>query len=128
MSPEQSSNLPPDQMTAKSGAVNSLTIGPFDYPRYNNWAFQPILNQHFNRLRARLLNLAETSTRDKQQAEAMKGLIKDFVNEAFFPCMREIEDFCREKGVISKGEGQCGPEDRLTAQSLKDILYEPTES
>ena len=114
-----------ENITSDTGAAPSTTIRPIDYPRYNNWAFQPILNQHFNKLLARLLNLAETSTRDKQQAEAMKGLIKDFVNEAYYPCIREIEDFCREKGIISKLEGQSGPQDRLTAQSLKDILFEP---
>jgi len=107
------------------GTVN-LTGGALEYPRYNNWAFQPILNQHFNRLRARLLNLAETSTRDKQQAEAMKGLIKDFVNEAYYPACRDLESFLRDKKVISEGEGlEQGSQDRLTAQSLKDILYEP---
>ena len=97
-----------------------------NYPRYNNWAFQPILNQHFNRLRARMLNLAETSTRDKQQSEAMKGLMKDFINEAYFAACRDILDFLRDKKVIAEGEDQCGgPDDRLTAKSLKDILYEP---
>ncbi len=94
--------------------------------RYNNWAFQPILHQHFNRLRARLLNLAETSTRDKTQAEAMKGLVKDFVNTAYYDSIRDVEDFLRDKKVISEPEGQCGaPDAQLTAQSLKDILYEP---
>lgn len=100
-------------------------LSPLAPSAYNNWAFEPILNQHFNRLRARLLNLAETSTRDRQQSDAMKGLIKDFVNEAYYPACRDIEAFCRDKGIISAGEGQCGPENRLTAQSLKDILYEP---
>ena len=112
-----------------------ISSGSFTFPadskgvpsRYNNWAFQPILNQHFNRLRARLLNLAETSTRDKQQAEAMKGLVKDFVNEAYFAAIREIEDFCRDKG-IDLGTVCVAPNcDTLRAQSLKDILYEPTE-
>jgi len=107
-------------------AIPIVGTTPEDFPRYNNWAFQPILNQHFNRLRARLLNLAETSTRDRQQSEAMKGLIKDFVNEAYFPACREIEAFLRDKKVISEGEDQCGgPNDRLTAKSLADILYEP---
>lgn len=57
----------------------------------------------------------------------MKGLIKDFVNEAFYPALRDIEAFLRDKGVISLGEGQCNAENRLTARSLKDILYEPEE-
>lgn len=100
-------------------------LSPLPPSAYNNWAFEPILNQHFNRLRARLLNLAETSTRDRQQSDAMKGLIKDFVNEAYYAARHDIESFCRDKGIISPGEGQSGPENRLTAQSLKDILYEP---
>lgn len=102
-----------------------LATSPLSDHQYSRWAFQVILNQHFNKLRARLLNLAETSTRDKQQANAMKGLIKDFVNEAFYPCMREMEGFLRDYKVIDPLDGQCGATDHLSAQSLDDILYEP---
>lgn len=95
-------------------------------PVYNNWAFENILHQHFNRLRARLLNLAETSTRDRQQSDAMKGLIKDFCNEAYFPARREMEGFLRDKDVIRFGDPELREDrNRLNAQSLKDILYEP---
>jgi hypothetical protein len=125
---EQSSNLPPSEMTAHSVKTEGICI-PLNYPQYNDWAFQPILHQHFNRLRARLLNLAETSTRDKQQAEAMKGLIKDFINEAYYPSLGAIEDFCRDKGLIKpedrSNEGPTSQGDFLTADSLADILYEP---
>lgn len=93
---------------------------------YNNWAFEPILHQHFNRLRARLMNLAESSTRDRQQSDAMKGLMKDFVNEAYFPALRDIQAFLRDKGVIPEGEDQESANGgRLTAKSLNDILHEP---
>lgn len=54
-------------------------------PGNNEFVFGELLKVvecGLNRLRARLLNLAETSTRDKQQAEAMKGLMKDFCNLA----------------------------------------------
>ena len=72
------------------------------------------------------MNLAESSTRDRQQSDAMKGLMKDFINEAFYPALRDIESFLRDKGVIPQGEGQCRePGIFLTARSLKDILYEP---
>lgn len=59
----------------------------------------------------------------------MKGLIKDFVNEAFFPARREIEFFLRDKDVIRPDEPELRHElnSRLNAQSLKDILYEPDE-
>lgn len=104
---------------------NQSVVAPSEY---NNWAFENILHHHFNQLRARLLNLAETSTRDRQQSDAMKGLIKDFCNEAFYPCRREIESFLRDKNVLSDGEDQCrGDSGRLNAQSLKDILYEPEQ-
>lgn len=93
---------------------------------FNNWAHEPILHQHFDRLRARLLNLAETSTRDKQQAEAMKGLMKDFLNAAFYDSVRDIECFLRDMKVISEGEGKTQPAP-LRSKSLDDILYEPKD-
>lgn len=95
-------------------------------PSCNDWAFEPILHNHFNKLRARLMNLAEASTRDKQQSDAIKGLMKDFVNEAYYPALRDIEGFLREKGVIPEGINQCGnPAIVLTAKSISDYLYEP---
>lgn len=105
----------------------SGTVTPNEPAHYNNWAHEPILGEHFNKLRARLLNLAETSTRDKQQADAMKGLIKDFVNTAFYDSIHGIESFLRDKGIIQAGEGQCGSANYLRARSLADILYEPYE-
>ena len=116
--------------TAFSPADLSAVPPQPDVPSsYSNWAFRSILHQHFNRLRARLLNLAETSTRDRQQSEAMKGLMKDFVNEAYYPTCHEIEGFLRDKGVIPRGEGQSVDPlpgtHHLTARSMNDILYEP---
>ncbi len=100
------------------------TADPPSVIQYNNWAFEPILQQQFNQLRARLLNLAESSTRDKSQAEAMKGLMKDFCNQAYYACRDQMEAFARDKGIIQKGEGQCQPPVRW-AKSMSDILYEP---
>lgn len=112
-----------------SGDTQHVCLNNEVRPVYNNWAFENILHQHFNRLRARLLNLAEASTRDRQQSDAMKGLIKDFINEAFFPARKEIEFFLRDKDVIRPDEPELRHEanTRLNAQSLKDILYEPDE-
>ena len=92
---------------------------------FNKYAYEPMLNQYFNRLRARLLNLAESSTRDKQQSEAMKGLMKDFINEAYYDSLHFMEAYARDMGIIDSSEGKCGPENRLTAQGMQDILYEP---
>lgn len=112
-----------------SGDTQHVCLNNEVRPLYNNWAFENILHQHFNRLRARLLNLAEASTRDRQQSDAMKGLIKDFVNEAYFPARAEMEAFLRDKDVIDPDAPELRHESnsRLNAQSLKDILYEPDE-
>ena len=100
-----------------------------DIPRYNNWAFEPMVHQRFDHLKARLMNLAESSTRDRQQAEAMKGLMSDFLNTAYYPLLRDFEGFCREKGIIPKGEGQCGGAyASLTAKSISDIQVDPAEA
>lgn len=105
---------------------NNSVIPSTPLPGYNNWAFEPILHQHFNRLRARLMNLAESSTRDRQQSDAMKGLMKDFVNEAYFPALRDMQSFLRDKGVISEREDHAvRSQSSLTAKSLNDVLYEP---
>ena len=107
---------------------DSTLAGPSDISKdrkYNRYAYEPMLHQFFNRLRARLMNLAESSTRDKQQAEAMKGLMKDFLNEAYYASLDFMESYARDMGVIEPTEAQCGPKDRLTAQGMQDILYEP---
>lgn len=71
------------------------------------------------------MNLAESSTRDRQQSDAMKGLMKDFLNDAYHPALRELETFLRDKDIIETGEGCSGGDHgRLNAQSLKDILFE----
>ncbi len=84
----------------------------------NNWAFEPILHERFNILKARLFNLADSI--DPQRSKAVKGLMRDFVNNAYYDSLRAMEDFLREKNVISRGEGQSRYMG-LDAKSLDDI-------
>jgi hypothetical protein len=84
----------------------------------SNWAFEPILHERFNILKARLFNLADSI--DPHRSKAVKGLMKDFVNAAYYDSLRAMEDFLREKNVISQGEGQSGYMG-LNARSLDDI-------
>jgi len=70
------------QETVDQQEVAAGQVGKYDHDQLVFGELLKVVECGLNRLRARLLNLAETSTRDKQQAEAMKGLIKDFCNLA----------------------------------------------
>jgi hypothetical protein len=67
---------------------------------YNEMAFQWIVNEKMSRLRARLLNLADSITEDAERRRAVKGLIKDFCGEAYYPMLSKIEDYLKYFKVI----------------------------
>ena|SRR5215469_6039610 len=94
--------------------------------QYNNWAFEIIVHEHMDKLRGRLMDIAECSTRDRLQAKAMQALMKDALNQAFHDTRRNLEAFCRDKGIIAAGEGQEHPAGYgLRADSITEYLYEP---
>ena len=101
----------PETYTFMSPAPPSLKYG-----------IEVILNQHINRLKARLLNIAETVAPETRQCNAVKGLIKDAVNQAYFESVRDIhaELNCRD---IERGMeySHISP---LRANSLADILVD----
>src|SRR3990167_5081306 len=45
--------------------------------------YYDIISAQYNQLKAKLYNLVEASVTDKEQREALKGLIKGFCNEHF---------------------------------------------
>ena len=55
-----------------------------------------------------MLNLADSITSDPEQRKAIKGLMKDFCNDSYYPLLGEIEDFLRYFKVIPEGGGQQG--------------------
>ena len=87
---------------------------------YNPWAFEPMLHQEFNVLKARLLNLADSIARDDKQANSIKGLIRDFVNKAYYESYRQIKDYARYFEIIGEGEDQNNSM-HLEAESLADL-------
>lgn len=87
---------------------------------YGNWAFQWMLQQEFNFLKARLLNLADSIARDDKQADAIKGLMKDFTNKAYYNSLREIENYARYFKIINEGEAQSNYPN-LESESLKEL-------
>ena len=76
------------------------------YPdsEYNNWAFEHITNDKFNVLRARLLNLADSMGQDPGQRKAIKGLMKDFCNQAYYPLIGELKSYLKYFKVLGEGE------------------------
>lgn len=87
---------------------------------YNKRAYEWMLHEEFNKLKARLFNLAESSTATKEQSEAMKGLIKDFTNEAYYGSLDKMNHFLNFFKVLDEKEGGSVPP--LEASSSKDIL------
>lgn len=76
---------------------------------YNNMAWKNMVQSSIGVLRARMLNLADTSISDKEQRAALKGLMKDFFNQAYYPLLRELESFLVDYNVL--------PEDVFTSGS-----------
>ena len=100
--------------------VPSKTVSTDPFVGYNEWAFEHMLNQQFNVLKARLLNLADSVARDDKQANSMKGLIKDFVNDSYYKSVRDIADYARHFKIIHPNMGQSTSP--LRAESMEDIL------
>lgn len=90
---------------------------------YNNWAFQYILREQYDRLKARLLNLVESGSRSDEQCKALKGLVKDFTNQAYYDSLRNMENYLRYFKVIAEGEGQ-SDYPRLENNSINDFLVQ----
>ena len=57
---------------------------------YGKYAYTWMIQGRMNILRSRLLNLADSITSDAEQRKAVKGLIKDFCGEAYYPMVQEI--------------------------------------
>ena len=110
----------PDPVSASSGNPVARRLG---VQSYNRHAYEPIIHEQYNRLKARLMNLAESTARDNRQAESTKGLMKDFLNQAYFETLHNIEPYLKEFGVIDQSEGHDGgPHSALMAKSLSDII------
>lgn len=69
---------------------------------YNCEAYKYIVSEHFNVMRARLLNLADTMSQNENQNKASKGLIKDFCNQSYYKIISNLEDYLESFGVIDE--------------------------
>lgn len=102
----------------------TFTVNPLPPPVTSlKYSIEVILNQHINRLKARMLNIAEAVCGTEiRQCNAVKGLMKDALNQAYYDSLREINSTLEVRGI----EVDCGdaPISALRANSLDDILVD----
>lgn len=81
-----------------------------------------VLHENMNRLKARMLNLAEAVATETRQCNAVKGLMKDALNQAYYDSVHAI----RREVELSQDSrsAECLPIPALQANSLADILLD----
>ena len=68
------------------------------------YEYQHIYTHQIEKLKARLLNLADSMTTDVRQANSIKGLIKDFCNLAHLEGREDLDNWAIEMKVIEEGD------------------------
>lgn len=74
----------------------------------------------FNTLKARMMNLAETSAPETRQCNAVKGLMKDFLNEAYYGSLHMVDEILDQRGLLDRRLSS-GPIQGLDAKGLGDL-------
>jgi hypothetical protein len=88
-----------------------------------DYLVEVILHQHFNQLKARLMNLTEACLPETRQCNALKGLIKDALNQCYYNGLHEVNGNLRQRGVIPVGMDH-SPVMGLDAKGLSDIMVD----
>lgn len=57
-----------------------------------------IVSVQFNQLKAKLFNLVEASITDKEQREAVKGLVKQFCNQNYSNTVKDLDGWIERLG------------------------------
>lgn len=81
---------------------------------------QIVIRENYNLLKARMMNLAESATSDTRQCNALKGLMKDFLNQAYLGTLQRVKDVLESRG-LSDDRCVSGPTPGLDAKGLADI-------
>jgi hypothetical protein len=67
------------------------------------------VSNSFNRLKGMLFNLVEATITDKQQCEAVKGIIKGFANGVYESCVNDMRYRATEMKLLEPEEAQNFP-------------------
>ena len=105
-------------MSNKIKSASNQVTTPLDCG-HNPMAYEYIINDKMSVLRARLLNLADSITGNDSQRTAIKGLMKDFCNDAYYPLLREMRVYLTNLKILDPGSG-CSQSMPLNSQVLKD--------
>jgi hypothetical protein len=68
-----------------------------------------IVSNSFNRLKGKMFNLIEATITDKQQCEAVKGLIKGFANDEYTNCVSDMRYQARDMKLLTVEESEDFP-------------------
>lgn len=68
-----------------------------------------IVSNSFNRLKGKMFNLIEATITDKQQCEAVKGLIKGFANDEYANCASDLRYQARDMKLLTVEESEDFP-------------------
>jgi len=66
------------------------------------WHLEHDVSFSFNRLKAKLYNLIEASINDREQSQAVKGLIRGFANDEYVRCIESMRHTARMAEFIEK--------------------------
>lgn len=117
-------DVPSTVTVSSSFPLNSGEPLVFSIPSSSlDYHVECVLHQYMNQLKARILNLAEVAAPETRQCNALKGLMKDAINQAYYGALRELTDVLRERGHIEPGTGH-SPIMGLKANSLADVLVD----
>lgn len=83
------------------------------------WYLEKIVSNNFNRLKAKVFNIIDASIIDKQQATAVKGLIKGFANDEYRLCIEDMRYTARQAEYIGTEDSSITP---LSAEPLEEVL------
>ena len=83
------------------------------------WYLEKTVSNNFNRLKAKVFNLIDASITDKQQATAVKGLIKGFANDEYRLCINDMRFTARDAGYIESEDNSIL---LLSSEPLEEVL------
>jgi len=106
-----------------SAASFTFPIGAVPPQAGIDYDIEIIIRQQFNHLKARMMNLAECSCVDTRQCNALKGLMKDALNQAYYGALDKVNTELKSRG-ISDPSVERGPMPSLDAKGLSDIFVD----
>lgn len=81
------------------------------------YEYKDIVSVQFNQLKAKLYNTIEAAITDKEQREAVKGLIRGFCNENYRNTIKDLRGLLNRMGLAME---VCEPMDELRAEPLEN--------